>query len=218
MVFVIPVFQELFESFGSALPAPTQMVVDMSNFVKSKVLFIILAFALMVWLFRLYRRSDKGRKQTDALALRLPIFGSLLKKVAVARFTRTLGTMISSGVPILDSLEIVAKTSGNVILEEVIYDVRGSISEGQTIADPLSEAGVFPPMVVQMIAVGEATGALDSMLEKIAEFYDQEVDVAVEALTSLLEPMLLLFLGGTIGGLVVALYLPIFKMAGAIGG
>jgi type IV pilus assembly protein PilC len=218
MVFVIPVFQELFESFGSALPAPTQMVVDMSNFVKSNILYIIAAFGLLTWLFRLYRRSEKGRKQTDALALRLPIFGPLLKKVAVARFTRTLGTMLASGVSILDALEIVAKTSGNVILEEVLYEVRSSIAEGQTIADPLSEAGVFPPMVVQMIAVGEATGALDAMLEKIAEFYDQEVDVAVDALTSMLEPMLLLFLGGTIGGLVVALYLPIFKMAGAIGG
>ncbi len=218
MVFVIPVFKELFESFGSALPAPTQMVVDISDFVKTKILYIILGFGLLIYLFKLYRKSASGRKQTDALALKLPIFGPLLKKVAVARFTRTLGTMITSGVPILDALEIVARTSGNVILEQVIYGVRASISEGQTIADPLSESGVFPPMVVQMIAVGEATGALDTMLEKIAEFYDQEVDVAVDALTSLLEPMLLLFLGGTIGGLVVALYLPIFKMAGAIGG
>lgn len=218
MVFVIPVFKELFESFGSALPAPTQMVVDMSDFVKTKILYLIAAAGIIVYLFRLYRKSASGRKQTDALALKLPIFGPLLKKVAVARFTRTLGTMISSGVPILDALDIVARTSGNVILEQVIYEVRSSISEGQTIADPLSESGVFPAMVVQMIAVGEATGALDTMLEKIAEFYDQEVDVAVDALTSLLEPMLLLFLGGTIGGLVVALYLPIFKMAGAIGG
>ncbi|NCO59221.1 MAG: pilus assembly protein PilC [Deltaproteobacteria bacterium CG_4_8_14_3_um_filter_51_11] len=218
MVFVIPVFKELFESFGSALPAPTQMVVDMSDFVKTKILYLIAAVGIIVYLFRLYRKSVSGRKQTDAIALKLPIFGPLLKKVAVARFTRTLGTMISSGVPILDALDIVARTSGNVILEQVIYEVRSSISEGQTIADPLSESGVFPAMVVQMIAVGEATGALDTMLEKIAEFYDQEVDVAVDALTSLLEPMLLLFLGGTIGGLVVALYLPIFKMAGAIGG
>jgi len=218
MVFVIPVFKELFESFGSALPAPTQMVVDISDFVKTKILYLIAAVGIIVYLFRLYRKSVSGRKQTDAIALKLPIFGPLLKKVAVARFTRTLGTMISSGVPILDALDIVARTSGNVILEQVIYEVRSSISEGQTIADPLSESGVFPAMVVQMIAVGEATGALDTMLEKIAEFYDQEVDVAVDALTSLLEPMLLLFLGGTIGGLVVALYLPIFKMAGAIGG
>jgi len=218
MVFVIPGCKELFESFGSALPAPTQMVVDMSDFVKTKILYLIAAVGIIVYLFRLYRKSVSGRKQTDAIALKLPIFGPLLKKVAVARFTRTLGTMISSGVPILDALDIVARTSGNVILEQVIYEVRSSISEGQTIADPLSESGVFPAMVVQMIAVGEATGALDTMLEKIAEFYDQEVDVAVDALTSLLEPMLLLFLGGTIGGLVVALYLPIFKMAGAIGG
>ena len=151
------------------------------------------------------------------MALKIPIFGSLLKKVAVSRFTRTLGTMISSGVPILDALEIVAKTSGNVILEEVIFDVRSSIAEGQTIAEPLGETDIFPRMVVQMISVGEATGALDTMLEKIADFYDDEVDTAVEALTSMLEPLLMVFLGGSIGGLVVAMYLPIFKMAAAMG-
>lgn len=153
----------------------------------------------------------------DAIALKLPVFGLLLKKVAVARFTRTLGTMISSGVPILDAMDVVAKTSGNVILEEVIYEVRGSIAEGQTIAEPLSEADIFPHMVVQMISVGEATGSLDIMLEKIADFYDEEVDTAVEALTSMLEPLLMVFLGGTIGGLVVAMYLPIFKMAAVMG-
>jgi type IV pilus assembly protein PilC len=149
--------------------------------------------------------------------LKVPIFGELLRKVAVARFTRTLGTMIQSGVPILDSLEIVAKTSGNVILEEIIYEVRGSIAEGQTIAEPLSETDIFPGMVVQMISVGEATGALDTMLGKIADFYDDEVDAAVEALTSMLEPLLMLFLGGSIGGLVIAMYLPIFQMAAAMG-
>jgi type IV pilus assembly protein PilC len=169
-------------------------------------------------MFKRFRGTQKGRKITDELFLKLPIFGDLLKKTAVARFTRTLGTMISSGVPILDSLEIVAKTSGNVVLEEIIYDVRGSIAEGQTIAEPLSENDVFPGMVVQMISVGEATGALDSMLEKIADFYDEEVDAAVAALTSMLEPLLMLFLGGSIGGLVVAMYLPIFSMAGAVAG
>jgi type IV pilus assembly protein PilC len=168
--------------------------------------------------FKQYRGSKGGRKVTDNLALRLPIFGDLLKKTAVARFTRTLGTMMSSGVPILDSLEIVAKTAGNVIIEEIIYEVRGAIAEGQTIAEPLSENDIFPGMVIQMISVGEATGALDTMLGKIADFYDKEVDAAVEALTSMLEPLLMLFLGGSIGGLVVAMYLPIFSMAGAVGG
>jgi type IV pilus assembly protein PilC len=172
---------------------------------------------LLIYLFRLYRKSKGGRRKTDALALKLPIFGPLLKKVAVARFTRTLGTMITSGVPILDALEIVARTSGNVILEEVILDVRGSIAEGQTISEPLSETEIFPSMVVQMISVGEATGALDTMLEKIADFYDDEVDTAVAALTSMLEPLLMVFLGGAIGGLVIAMYLPIFQMAAAMG-
>jgi type IV pilus assembly protein PilC len=217
LIFVIPVFEEMFKSVGSALPLPTQFVVDLSRFVKSNVHYLIGAFILLGVLFRFYRRSVGGRKRTDALLLKLPVFGPLLKKVAVARFTRTLSTMISSGVPILDALEIVAKTSGNVILEEVIYEVRASIAEGQTIAEPLSETGIFPAMVVQMISVGEATGALDTMLEKIADFYDDEVDAAVEALTSMLEPLLMVFLGGTIGGMVVAMYLPIFKMAAALG-
>ncbi|MBW2358107.1 MAG: type II secretion system F family protein, partial [Deltaproteobacteria bacterium] len=160
----------------------------------------------------------RGRKQIDTIALKLPIFGPLLKKVAVARFTRTLGTMISSGVPILDALEVTAKTSGNVVLEEVIFEVRSSIAEGQTISEPLAETDIFPGMVIQMISVGEATGALDTMLEKIADFYDDEVDTAVDALTSMLEPLLMVFLGGSIGGLVIAMYLPIFQLAGAIGG
>ena len=217
LVFVIPVFEEMFRSVGSALPGPTQFVVNMSRFLKGNILYLLAGFVLLGWLFRTYRKSAGGRKKTDSLALRLPVFGPLLRKVAVARFTRTLGTMISSGVPILDALEIVAKTSGNVILEEVILEVRGSIAEGQTIAEPLSETDIFPSMVVQMISVGEATGALDSMLEKIADFYDDEVDAAVEALTSMLEPLLMVFLGGAIGGLVIAMYLPIFKMAAALG-
>jgi len=218
LIFVIPVFQEMFSSFGKALPVPTQIVVNMSEFLKGNIHYIIVAFIVFVFAFKKYRNTKKGRKQTDALALKLPVFGNLLKKTAVARFTRTLGTMISSGVPILDALEIVAKTSGNVILEEIIYEVRSSIAEGQTIAEPLSEADIFPRMVVQMISVGEATGALDTMLNKIADFYDDEVDAAVEALTSMLEPLLMVFLGGSIGGLVVAMYLPIFQMAAAMGG
>jgi len=217
LVFVIPVFEEMFKGVGSALPAPTQFVVNLSRFVKSKIHYIIGVVILLIWGVRYYRKTQNGRKQTDALALKLPIFGPLLKKVAVARFTRTLGTMISSGVPILDALDVTAKTSGNVVLEEVILEVRGSIAEGQTIAEPLAETDIFPAMVIQMISVGEATGALDAMLEKIADFYDDEVDTAVEALTSMLEPMLMVFLGGSIGGLVIAMYLPIFKMAAAFG-
>ena len=217
LIFVIPVFQEMFSSFGRALPVPTQIVVNMSDFLKGNIHYVIVAFILFVIAFKKYRNTKKGRRQTDALALKLPVFGNLLKKTAVARFTRTLGTMISSGVPILDALEIVAKTSGNVILEEIIYEVRSSIAEGQTIAEPLSEADIFPRMVVQMISVGEATGALDTMLNKIADFYDDEVDAAVEALTSMLEPLLMVFLGGAIGGLVIAMYLPIFQMAAAMG-
>ncbi len=217
MIFVIPVFQDMFASFGKALPVPTQIVVAMSNFTKGNILYMIGAFILFVFLFKKYRGTTGGRKVTDILSLKLPVFGPLLKKVAVARFSRTLGTMISSGVPIITALEIVAKTSGNVVLEEVIFDVRSSIAEGQPIAEPLSENDIFPSMVVQMIAVGEATGALDTMLEKIADFYDDEVDVAVEAMTSMLEPLLMVFLGGSIGGLVIDMYLPIFSMAAAMG-
>jgi len=218
LVFVIPVFEDMFKSFGSALPTPTQLVVNMSRFLKGNIHWVLLALGALIYGLKRYRGTAPGRKQTDALFLKLPIFGNLLKKTAVARFTRTLGTMISSGVPILDALEIVAKTAGNVVIEEIIYEVRGSIAEGQTIAEPLSENDIFPGMVIQMIAVGEATGALDSMLEKIADFYDEEVDAAVAALTSMLEPLLMLFLGGSIGGLVIAMYLPIFGMAAAMGG
>jgi len=218
LIFVIPVFQDMFASFGSALPAPTQIVVNMSDFMKSNIVYVILGIIAFSFVFKQYRNTKGGRKTTDTVALKLPVFGDLLKKTAVARFTRTLGTMLSSGVPILDSLEIVAKTAGNVVIEEIVLEVRGSIAEGQTIAEPLSENDVFPGMVIQMISVGEATGALDTMLEKIADFYDKEVDAAVDALTSMLEPLLMLFLGGAIGGLVVAMYLPIFSMAGAVGG
>jgi len=218
LVFVIPVFEDMFKSFGSTLPTPTQIVVNMSRFLKSNIHWVIIALMALIYGFKRYRDTAAGKKMTDSLFLKLPVFGNLLKKTAVARFTRTLGTMISSGVPILDALEIVAKTAGNVVIEEIIYEVRGSIAEGQTIAEPLSENDIFPGMVIQMIAVGEATGALDSMLEKIADFYDEEVDAAVAALTSMLEPLLMLFLGGSIGGLVIAMYLPIFEMASAMGG
>ncbi len=218
LIFVIPVFQEMFEGFGKSLPVPTQIVVAMSDFMKANIHYMIGGLIVFIFLFKKYRDTPRGRKRIDTIALKLPIFGTLLKKVAVARFTRTLGTMISSGVPILDALEVTAKTSGNVVLEEVIFEVRSSIAEGQTISEPLAETDIFPGMVIQMISVGEATGALDTMLEKIADFYDDEVDTAVDALTSMLEPLLMVFLGGSIGGLVIAMYLPIFQLAGAIGG
>jgi len=217
MIFVIPVFEDMFSSFGKALPVPTQVVVAMSDFIKGNIHYMIGGLIVFVWAFRRYRRTRSGRRNIDSVLLKLPIFGELIKKVAVARFTRTLGTMVSSGVPILDALEITAKTAGNVIVEEVIFDARSSIAEGQTIAEPLSETDIFPGMVTQMISVGESTGALDAMLEKIADFYDDEVDATVSAMTSMLEPLLMLFLGGSIGGLVVAMYLPIFQMAAAMG-
>ncbi len=218
LVFVIPVFQQMFADFGKALPLPTQIVVNMSNFVKSKILYILGFMVLFFIAFRRFYKTPKGRIVVDKLVLFLPVIGMLIRKVAVAKFTRTMGTMLSSGVAILDALDITAKTSGNKTIEMALYDVRSSIAEGQTMAEPLSESGVFPPMVCQMISVGESTGALDAMLSKIADFYDEEVDQAVENLTSLIEPFMLVFLGVTIGGLVISMYLPIFKLAGAISG
>jgi len=214
---VVPVFEEMFSGMGSALPGPTQVLVDMSRFVQDNILYILGSIVLIVFAFRRYYRTEGGRLQVDRLVLKLPVFGILLKKVAVAKFSRTLSTMMSSGVPILDGLEIVSKTAGNKIVENALMETRKSIGEGKTIAEPLSEAKIFPSMVVSMIAVGENTGALDAMLEKIADFYDSEVDVAVGALTALLEPIMMVFLGGVVGGMIVALYLPIFSMAGAVG-
>ncbi|MFO7666832.1 MAG: type II secretion system F family protein [Desulfobacterales bacterium] len=216
LVFVIPVFQEMFADFGGELPVPTQIVVNASEFVKSKVIYLIVAVILFIFAYRRFYKTEKGRIIMDDIFLRLPVFGILLRKVAVAKFTRTMGTMLSSGVAILEALDIVAKTAGNKSIERAVYDVRSGITEGRTMADPLQESGVFPSMVCQMIAVGESTGALDAMLGKIADFYDEEVDQAVENLTALIEPFMLVFLGVTIGGLVIAMYLPIFKMAGAI--
>lgn len=216
LVFVIPVFQEMFSSFGSELPMFTQMVVAASDFAKANIIYIIIGIAVFAFLFRRFGKTERGREIIDEWVLKLPVFGMLLRKVAVAKFTRTMGTMLSSGVAILEALEIVARTSGNKTIEKSIFNVRSGISEGRTMAEPLTESGVFPAMVCQMISVGESTGALDTMLGKIADFYDEEVDQAVENLTSLIEPFMLVFLGVTIGGLVIAMYLPIFKMASAI--
>ncbi|MBN1572714.1 MAG: type II secretion system F family protein [Deltaproteobacteria bacterium] len=218
MVFVVPMFQEMFAGAGVALPVPTQILVNLSNFVKTKLYIAIIAGIVFVISFTYFYRTDLGNRIIDDLILKVPVFGSLLKKVAVARFTRTLGTMISSGVPIMDALEITAKTAGNKTVEIEVMATRTGISEGKTIAEPMSQSRVFPPMVVQMVAVGEATGNMDAMLNKIADFYDDEVDNAVAALTSLLEPMLMVFLGVVVGGMVIALYLPIFNMAAAMGG
>ncbi|MCI5166864.1 MAG: type II secretion system F family protein [Candidatus Electrothrix sp. GM3_4] len=216
LIFVIPVFEEMFASMGSALPAPTQFVVDASAFAQHNFLYLIAATFVAGFLFKKIYATEKGKLKVDGLLLHAPVAGVLIRKVAVAKFTRTLSTMLESGVPILDALQVVAKTAGNKVIEQAVFHVADSIAEGRPIAEPLEESGVFPNMVVQMINVGESVGALDTMLEKIADFYDEEVDQAVENLTAMIEPFMMVFLGGTIGGLVIAMYLPIFTMADAI--
>ncbi len=216
LVTVIPVFEKMFADFGGELPGATKMVIQMSNFMQHYLLHGAVGLVALVFALRWIYSTDRGRLFFDSAFLKMPIFGPLLRKVAVSRFSRTLSTMLSSGVPILDALSIVARTAGNVVIENAIMKTKASISEGKTIAEPLAASKVFPSMVVQMIAVGEQTGAIDSMLSKIADFYDGEVDVAVEALTSLLEPIMMVGLGGTVGTLLVAMYLPIFKIAEAV--
>jgi type IV pilus assembly protein PilC len=214
---VIPVFQKMFADMGGTLPAFTQLVINISHVLRTFWWAFLALFIGLFLGFRTYYKTEKGREKVDHYLLQLPVFGTLIKKVAIAKFTRTLSTMLSSGVPILEGLDIVARTSGNKTIEKAILKTRVSIGEGKTVAEPLGTSGIFPPMVVQMISVGESTGALDSMLAKIADFYDDEVDAAVAALTSLLEPILMVFLGTTIGALVVAMYLPIFQMASVLG-
>jgi len=214
---VIPVFQKMFTGMGGQLPAPTQMLVNASQFMQDYFLFMVAGVVAAVFAFKQFYRTQKGRYVVDDFLLKSPVFGPLLRKVAVAKFTRTLSTMMASGVPILEGLTIVSKTAGNVIIEKALIKTRQSISEGKSIAEPLQESGVFPSMVVQMISVGEATGALDAMLTKIADFYDDEVDAAVEAMTALLEPFMMVFLGGVVGGMIIAMYLPIFSMASVVG-
>ena len=217
MVFVIPVFESMFRQAGQTLPLPTLIVVSISKLIRRYCIIFIPLAILGVIALRRYHRTENGRTVIDGLLLKLPIFGPLFQKISVARFSRTLGTLVSSGVPILDGLSIVSKTSGNKTIETAILNARASIREGETIAEPLNRSGIFPPMVIQMISVGESTGALDSMLAKIADFYEEEVDVAVANLTSLLEPFLMVFLGVVIGSVVIAMYLPIFQMANAVG-
>ena len=217
LVKVIPVFQEMFLDFGGTLPGPTQMVIDLSEWLQAYIHYLFGgAFAFFTAFGQARARSIAFRYRTDAIALKLPIFGNIIKKVAVARFTRTLGTMIASGVPILDGLDIVAKTAGNMVIEEELQQTRASISEGKTIAEPLRGSQIFPGMMVQMVAVGEETGSMEIMLSKIADFYDDEVDTAVGALTSMLEPLMMVFMGGSIGAILIAMYLPIFTIADSI--
>jgi type IV pilus assembly protein PilC len=217
MIFVIPVFESMFKSAGQTLPLPTMIVVVISKTIRKYIVIVIPAVIALFYFLKKYHQTDNGKALLDRLLLQMPVFGSLFRKIAVARFSRTLGTLVSSGVPILDGLNIVSKTAGNKTIETAILNARASIREGETIAEPLNRSGIFPPMVIQMISVGESTGALDSMLSKIADFYEDEVDVAVSNLTALLEPLLMCFLGVVIGGVVIAMYLPIFQMANAVG-
>ncbi len=216
LLFVTPTFEKMFRDFGGTLPGPTQLIVDLSNWLQDFIFYLLGAGAAAFFGGRYFLRSKTGSEMFDKFVLKVPIIGDVIRKVAVARFTRTLGTMLSSGVPILDALDVTAKTAGNVVVVRGIEHTRSKISEGKTISQPLAETGVFPPMVVQMIGVGEATGAMDSMLSKIADFYDEEVDAAVAALTSMIEPVMMVGLGGVVGFFLIAMYLPIFSLAGAI--
>lgn len=216
LIFVIPVFSELYGSMGKALPLPTQITINLSNWFVAYYLYLVFAFVGTVVAVRLYYRSARGRMNIDRILLRLPIFGDLLRKVAVARFSQNMAILLSSGVPILEGLAITARTAGNKVVERAIMDSRVSISQGRTVADPLRESKIFPPMVCQMVAVGENTGGLDAMLRKIAELYEEEVDDAVANLTAMMEPMIMVVLGVVLGGLVISMYLPIFQLGSLV--
>ena len=218
LLFVVPSFETMFADMGAALPSLTQMVIDLSKWLQANWWIVLGIIIGTIWGTRTFYKTEKGNVVLDGLMLKLPVFGDLLTKVAVARFCRTLGTMLSAGVSILEALDICGRTSGNKVIEGAIVGVRQGISEGRNISEPLAEAKVFPDMVCQMISVGEATGALDVMLNKVADFYEDEVDQSVEAMTSMLEPLIMVFLGVVIGGLVIAMYLPIFTMAANVGG
>ncbi|MGQ0722419.1 MAG: type II secretion system F family protein [Candidatus Eiseniibacteriota bacterium] len=218
LMFIIPTFARMFADFGAELPLPTRIVLMMSNAIRAWWWAGLAGVIGTVIAFQRYYKTDKGRHVIDGLLLKVPVLGDVLRKGSVSRFTRTLGTLVSSGVPILDGLEITAKTAGNVIVKDAVMMARASIREGDTISNPLRQSGVFPPMVVQMITVGEETGALDEMLTKIADFYDSEVDTAVDALTSIIEPVMIVVMGAIVGAMVVAMYLPIFRMVNVIAG
>jgi type IV pilus assembly protein PilC len=212
LMFIIPTFAKMFADFGAELPLPTKIVLGMSNFIRGYWWAGIIGVVVSAIGLKKFYETDKGHHVIDGMLLKMPVLGDVLRKGSVSRFTRTLGTLVSSGVPILDGLEITARTAGNTIIEEAIMTTRTSIERGETISAPLKETGVFPPMVTQMIAVGETTGALDTMLSKIADFYEEEVDTAVAGLLTLLEPIMIAFLGGAVGGIVIAMYLPIFDL------
>jgi len=217
MIFVIPVFSEMFSSFGAELPMPTQVAMSISDLFVEFWYVVLTAPFILIFSIRSIYKTPKGHYQLDKLLLNLPVIGDVLRKASVARFCRTFSTLTAAGVPILDSLNTVAETAGNVVIEEVILSCKNSISEGMTLAEPLEESKIFPIMVTQMISIGEQTGAMEEMLAKIADFYEEEVDVAVDGLTTLMEPLIMAFLGVVIGGLVIAMYLPIFQMASVVG-
>lgn len=217
LLFVIPIFEQMFADMGGQLPAPTRIVVGASEFVQGNLIFIIIGAVALITGYKMYYRTKNGEKVIDTIKLKMPIFGMLLRKMSIARFTRTLGTLISSGVSILDGLSITSKTSGNRVVADAIMEARQSISGGENISNPLEASGVFPGMVTQMIAVGEETGGLDTMLLKVADFYEEEVDTAVAGLTATLEPIMIVVLGVIVGGIVIAMYLPIFDLIGTVG-
>lgn len=220
LIFVIPVFTKMFSDFGGELPGPTQMVVNMSNFMKtpSKILPLIAVLVIAFIIFGKYKSTPQGRYKVDKMTLKIPVLGDLAKKSVIAQFSRTLGTLLSSGVSILEALDITAKTADNMVIRQALQSMIGSISEGKTITEPMKETGVFPPMVIQMVAVGEESGGLDQMLNKIADFYDEEVNAAVETLTSVMEPIIIVILAVILGFTLVAMSLPMFDMINAVGG
>jgi type IV pilus assembly protein PilC len=218
LMFIIPTFAKMFSDFGGELPTPTRIVMGISDFLRTSWYFLAGGVAFAVVAVKRYYKTMTGKRQIDGAMLKIPALGTVIRKGGVARFTRTLGTLISSGVPILNGLEITARTSGNQIIEDAVLETRESISQGNTISDPLKKSGVFPPMVTSMIAVGEQTGALDEMLEKIANFYDDEVDTAVDALTAVIEPAMIVVMGGIVGGMLIAMYLPMFKLIAVVSG
>ncbi len=217
MIFVVPTFEKMFGEMGQALPLPTQIVIEASRLTKKYFLYFFGGMIALAFLLKRYYNTERGRLQIDALLLKLPLFGNLFRKVAVARFSRTLSTLISSGVSIIDALTIAAKTAGNTVVEKAIYQIRQSVKEGSSIADPLAKSGIFPYMVIQMVSVGEATGVLEKMLDKVADFFEEEVDMTVDALSQMIEPVMIVFLGGVIGGIIVSLYLPIFRLGSVVG-
>ncbi|MFN2613380.1 MAG: type II secretion system F family protein, partial [Actinomycetota bacterium] len=212
LLFVVPTFQNLYKSLGGTLPLPTRILVGASNITRKFFPILVLLFGGAIWGFRRWIRSPAGRARFDAFKLRVPIFGGLVHKTALSRYARTLGALLRSGVPILQALEIVKDTVNNHVVSKAVNDIQSSVKEGSSMAKPLEQHEIFPSMVTQMIAVGEETGAVDNMLEKIAEFYDQEIDATVSALTSLIEPLLIVVMGLTVGGMVVALYMPMFNL------